>query len=315
MAALNFHHLHYFWVVANEGSVSSAARRLQVAQPTVSAQLRQLENQVGQILFERVGRGMELTDAGRLVRSYADEIFGLGLEMMTALSGPSSLRPERLAVGAVDAMPKLVIWRLLQPALAALPQLRLACEQNKPERLQAELQMHNLDLVLSDAPLRATTRVRTYSHLLGESAVSFFAVGRTAQRLRRDFPQSLDGEAFLMPGVDSNLRRLLEAWFAEVGIQPIIVGEFEDPGLLKVFAQGGAGVFAAPSVVEDDVIKHYNVRLIAQVDALRERFYAVSAERKIAHPAVIAIRAAAQEDLFVGAGEPGAGESGSVEPE
>lgn len=298
MEPLNFHHLHYFWTVAREGSVSAAARRLSVSQPTVSGQLRQLERTLGEPLIRRVGRRIELTETGRIVRAYADDIFALGQELTHILDGQPSGRPLRLSVGISDVIPKLVAWRVIQPALGIDVPLRLACVQDKPERLVAELRMHNLDLVLTDSPVSGAGRTRTYSHLLGECPVSFFAPPGRLTAYRKGFPRSLEAAPFLLPAEGTNLRQSLENWFAERGVRPQIVGEFDDPALLKVFARGGLGCFAAPSVVDDEVHRQYGVRRIAVVRELREGFYVVSAERKLRHPAVVAIHQAARSEIF-----------------
>ncbi len=298
MEWLNYHHLRYFWAAAREGSVTRASEKLHISQPAVSAQIRTLEQALGEKLFARSGRSLALTEAGSVVYRYAEEIFGLGTELMETLKGRPTGRPARLAVGITNVIPKLIAYRLLEPALKLAEPVRVECREDRPERLLAELATHGLDLVLADAPAAPTVRVRAYSHLLGECGVSIFGVERLAKAHRRGFPRSLDGAPLLLPTVDSTLRRLLDQWFEAQGIRPRIVGEFEDSALLKVFGQSGAGLFAAPSAIETDVRRRYGVQAVGRV-GLRERFYAITVERRLKHPAVVAISEAARHELFV----------------
>jgi len=295
---LNFHHLRYFWAVAREGGVTRAARSLRVSQPAVSAQLRALEQELGEKLLARSGRGLVPTEAGRVALRYAEEIFGLGAEMVETLKGRPTGRPARLAVGIVNVIPKLVAHRLLQPALQAAGPLRIVCVEDRLERLLADLATHELDLVLADAPAGAATRVRAYSHLLGESGVSIFGIEALRDAYRRGFPRSLDGAPFLLPTPDATLRQILDHWLSARRIRPRIVGEFEDSALLGVFGQSGAGLFAAPSVLERDVRRQYGARLLGRIEA-RERFYALTVERRLRHPALVALFDTAREELFV----------------
>jgi len=298
MEWLNYHHLRYFWAAAREGSVTRAGEKLHISQPAVSTQIRGLEQALGERLFTRSGRALALTEAGRVVYRYAEEIFGLGTELMETLKGRPTGRPARLTVGIVNVIPKLIAYRLLEPAFKLPERVRVECREDRPERLLAELATHGLDLVLADAPAGASVRVRAYSHLLGECGVSIFGVERLSKAHRRGFPRSLDGAPFLLPTADSTLRRLLDDWFEAQGIRPRIVGEFEDSALLKVFGQSGAGLFAMPSAIDAEVRSQYEVRLVGRVE-LRERFYAITVERKLKHPAVVAISGAARRELFV----------------
>jgi len=298
MGLLNYHHLRYFWAAAREGSVTRASEKLHISQPAVSAQIRELEQALAEKLFARSGRSLTLTEAGRVVYRYAEEIFGLGTELMETLRGRPTGRPARLAVGIPNVIPKLIAYRLLEPALTLPEPVRVECREDRPERLLAELAAHGLDLVLADAPAAAPVGIRAYSHLLGECGVSIFGVERLARAHRRGFPRSLDGAPSLLPTVDSTLRRLLDQWFEAQGIRPQIVGEFEDSALLKVFGQSGAGLFAAPSTIEADVRRQYGVQVVGRLD-LRERFYAITVERRLKHPAVVAISEAARHELFV----------------
>lgn len=298
MEWLNYHHLLYFWVVAREGSVSHAGKELHLSQPTISAQIRALEESLGEKLFTRTGRSLVLTDMGSVVFRYADEIFSTGQELMDTLKGRPTGRPMRLVVGVADVLPKLITYRLLEPALKLPEPIRVVCREDKPDRLLAELATHELDLVLTDAPIGPTVKVQVFNHLLGECGVTIFGRAKLAAAYRRGFPQSLNGAPFLLPADNTTLRRSFEQWFEIEGIRPMIAGEFEDSALLKVFGQAGVGLFAAPSVIEAEVRRQYGVQVVGRTDALRERFYAISVERKLKHPAVVAISEAAQRKLF-----------------
>lgn len=299
MEWLNYHHLLYFWTVVREGSVSRAAEKLHLSQPTVSAQIRLLEDRIGDRLFERRGRRLVLTEVGRLVYRYADEMFGIGRELIEALKGrPSATRPLTLSVGVANAVPKLIVHRLLQPAVSGGLELHLVCREDSTEVLLAELATHALDVVIADVPAPPHVRVRAFSHLLGESDTSFFAAGGLAARLRRGFPQSLDGAPLLLPTPHTAVRRALEQWFDANGLHPRVVGEFDDSALMKAFGQAGSAAFPAPSAIEREVIRQYGVRPVGRVKAIRERYYAISAERRLKHPGVIAITNAARTEVF-----------------
>jgi len=298
MEWLNYHHLLYFWVVAREGSIAKATHELRLAQPTISGQIKLLEEGLGEQLFQRVGRRLVLTDAGRTVFRYADEIFSLGHEMREALRGRPTGRPHRLTVGIVDAMPKLVAFRLLEPAMRTGDPVRLIAREGSAERLLAELATFGLDLVLSDAPVGPSAKVKAFSHLLGESGITFFAAAKVAASRRRAFPKSLDGAPFLLPTENTSLRRSLDQWMAAQHIRPEIVAEVEDAALLQQMGSTGAGVFAAPTVIEAELVRQHRVEIVGRADKLRERFYAISVERKLKHPAVVAISESARADLF-----------------
>ena len=298
MEWLNYHHLLYFWMAAREGSISRASEELRLSQPTLSAQIRTLEEALGEKLFARVGRNLVLTDMGRIVFRYADEIFSLGRELMDTVQGRPTGQPVRFTVGIADVVPKLVAYRLLEPALQLAEPVRLICREDKPDRLLAALALNELDLVLSEAPIDPTIKVQAYSHVLGECGVTFFGTAALTKAYRPKFPQSLTGAPVLLPTDQSVLRRSLERWFAAEEIYPVIVGEFEDSALLKVFGQIALGVFAAPSVIEKEVKRQYGVQVIGRVESVRESFYAISVERRIKHPAVAAIAETAQQKLF-----------------
>jgi LysR family transcriptional activator of nhaA len=298
MEWLNYHHLLYFWTVARLGSVARATEELYLAQPTISAQIRALEKSLGEKLFTRVGRNLALTEVGQTVFRYADEIFSLGHELSETLQGRSIGRPVRFIVGIADVVPKLIAYRLLDPALGLPDPFRIVCYEDKSERLLAELAVHGLDLVLSDAPIGPMVKVRAFNHLLGECSVSVFGATKLATTYRRRFPQSLDGAPFLFPTENTALRRSLDQWFEAEKIHPLMMGEFEDSALLQVFGQNGMGLFAAPSVIEAEIRQQYGVQVIGRIDTVRERFYAISVERKLKHPAVVAISESARQKLF-----------------
>jgi LysR family transcriptional activator of nhaA len=295
---LNYHHLLYFWLAAREGGVSRAAEQLHLAQPTVSAQIRALEESLGEKLFTRAGRNLALTDVGRVVFRYAEDIFSLGRELMDTVRDRPTGHPLRLTVGVVDVLPKLVAYRLLKPAFELGSPIRVVCREGKAERLLVELGVHELDVVLADRPSEPSFKVRAFSHLLGECGVSFLGTEALARAHRRGFPRSLDGAPFLLPMENTTLRRSLEQWFEAQGIRPMAVSEFEDSALLTVFGQAGLGVFAAPSLIEPEIRRQFRVQRIGRTEDVRERFYAISAERKLQHPAVIAISESARQALL-----------------
>lgn len=295
---LNYHHLHYFWVVAREGSVARACEQLGLAQPTISGQVRELEQAIGEKLLQRDGRGLALTEMGKVVFTYADEIFKLGQDLVHAVQGRSPGRPLRLEIGVADVLPKLMVYRLLQP-LRDLPEpVRIVCREGKPPRLLADLAAHNLDVVLSDLPSTPLIKVRASNHLLGESGLSFFATAALAARHGGDFPRSLDGAPVLLPTEETAMRRLLEHWLRSQQLHPVIRGEFDDSALLKIFGQAGEGAFAMPTVLETEVCRQYDVQVLGRIDGPRLRCYAITAERRIKHPAVAALIAAARQQLF-----------------
>jgi LysR family transcriptional activator of nhaA len=298
MEWLNYHHLYYFWTVMREGSITAASSKLSLAQSTVSAQLSKFEESLGAKLFRRVGRNIEPTDMGHLVYRYADEIFALGREMMDSVHGRPVTGPLSLKVGIVDVVPKLVARKLLEPAGKLAERVRLICHEGKNEQLLAELALHKLDVVLTDTPLRSSLSIKAYNHLLGECGVSFFGAEELAGPLESNFPQSLDKAPMLLPMPMSSSRGMLDQWFERIGVHPVIVGEFDDNALVKVFGQAGEGIFMAPTVIEKEVEQQYQVRLIGRTKAIREKFYAISVERIIRHPAVSAISEAASQQLF-----------------
>ncbi len=295
---LNYHHLLYFYTVAKEGSVSRAAKSLRLAQPTLSGQIRKLEEAFNEKLFVRSGRQLVLTEMGKLVFRHAEEIFTIGRELTETLRGRSTGRAPRLVVGVADVVPKLITARLLEVALTLPEPVQITCLEGKSDRLLADLAVHGLDLVITDAPLPTHLSVKAYNHPLGETPVSFFATRELAARIRRRFPGSLEGAPMLLPTPNTQLRQSLDQWLQARGIRPRLVAEFEDSALLKVFGQHAHGVFPAATVLADELRRQYGVREIGPADGVIERFYAISVERRIKHPAVAAITEAARDRIL-----------------
>lgn len=295
---LNYHHLLYFWMVAKEGSISKAAERLHLAQPTLSSQIQKLEQSIGMPLFDRIGRSLTLNEAGRLAYRYADEIFTLGRELTEAIQGAPDYSALKLTVGVPDVLPKLVVYRLLKPVISLQERVQLVCYEGKLQDLLSELASHHLDIVLADSPVTPSTHIRAFNHLLGESSVTVFGEPLLAQKYRRKFPSSLNGAPMLLPTQNTSLRRALEHWFDTEGIRPAVVHEFEDSAVLKVFGQHGEGLFAAPTVIKAEIAKQYRVKPIGEIATVTERFYAISVERRLKHPAVVQISQVAKEELF-----------------
>jgi LysR family transcriptional activator of nhaA len=295
---LNYHHLLYFWTVARERSVSRAAEKLRLQQPTVSAQIKMLERALGERLLERQGRAVVLTEVGRLVYQYADEIFTLGRELTETLRGRPPGRPINLAVGVANAVPKLIVYRLLLPAMQGPQPVHVVCHEGSVEQLTSALATHALDAVIADAPAAPHVRVKVFNHLLGESETVFFATRQVADRLRRGFPRSLTGARMLVPTRNTALRRALDEWFDAESLRPDVIGEFEDSALMKVFGEENGAVFPAPAAIARDVARAYRVRAVGSTPAVKERYYAISVERRLKHPGVVAVTEAARAHLF-----------------
>lgn len=300
MEWLNYHHLLYFWTVVRAGSIRKASAELRISPPAVSTQLKLLEDQLGEKLLVRSGRRLTLTEMGRTVFAYAEDIFSLGRELMDVIKNRPVGRPLHLDVGVVDVMPKIIAQLLLEPAFHLAQDVRICCREASADQLLARLAMHELDVVLSDSPVDPTIKIRAYAHLLGECGVLFAATPRIAKRLKGKFPQCLTGAPILLPTDNTALRRNLNFWFETHDLRPIVVGEFEDYALLRAFGHGGTGIFPVPSVFKQNVQRERSVRIIGSTDEVRSQFYAISAERKLQHPAVVAICNAAKRDLFGG---------------
>lgn len=298
MEWLNYNHLHYFWVVVREGSIAAASRRLLVGRPSISMQLKSLEAAMGESLFTRQGRRLELTDTGKMVYGYAEVIFATGRELMDSVRGRAAGRPTTLRVGVADVMAKLMAFQLLLPALEGEEPVRLVCREDHPRRLFAALATHELDLVLSDIPLFPGIDVKAFSHVLGESTITLFAAPELAARVLAGFPGSLDDVPFLMPSPETAIRGALDLWFEQADVRPKVVAEFDDSALLKVFGQAGCGLFPAPTAMAARVAEQYGVEPVGELENVRETFYAVSPERRIQHAVVARIIAHAQGELF-----------------
>jgi LysR family transcriptional activator of nhaA len=302
MTRLNYKHLYYFWTVAREGSIAKASAVLHLTPQTLSGQISSLEQAMDTPLFTKSGRSLVLTEAGRLAYDYAGQIFLLGMELEDVLKNRAQGRPIQFSVGIADVVPKLIAYRLLEPALQLPDAVRIVCYENKLENLLADLAVHKLDMVLSDSPIGSTMNVRAYNHPLGECGTSFFASREIAQRLERNFPLSLHQAPMLMPTLGTALRGALMQWFDKLEIQPHIVAEFDDSALMKAFGQAGIGAFAAPSVIRQQVLEQYDLVLLGHTDEVKEQYYAISAERRLKHPAVVAVREAAKSRLFTAIG-------------
>ena len=298
MEWLNYHHLLYFWMVARKGSIARACEELRLAQPTISGQLRALEISLGEKLFARQGRGLALTEVGQVAYRYAEEIFALGTELTDVLKGRPRNVAQRLIVGVSDLIPKLIAYRILQPALALKGGVQIECYEDTPEKLLLSLSAHELDLVLTDAPVYSAVRVRVFNHLLGSSGVGLFGSPPLADFYRRRFPSGLTGAPFLLPMKNSAFRQILDQWFETHSIRPRVLGEFQDTALLTIFGQSGAGLFAAPLAIEREVRKRYRVAKLGELGASVTEYYAISAERKIKHPAATVIAEVARHKLF-----------------
>jgi LysR family transcriptional activator of nhaA len=298
MRQLNYNHLQYFWTVAREGSIAQASEVLHITPQTISGQLKQLEEAVGEPLFKRQGRGLILTDTGHVVKIYADEIFSLGAELSQRLQNKGPGKPFELNVGIVFSIAKLIAYRILEPVLRISDPIRVVCREGNLEKLLSDLAVHKLDLVLSDRPMPTGLNVKAYNHLLGESSVSFFAQKRMAISYQNKFPQSLHEAPMLIPVNTNVLRGSLDDWFDRVGVTPNIVAEFDDSALLKAFGSAAVGVFPSPTVIMEEVEHMYHASVIGTVDDLKETYYAISPERKLKHPGVVHITEEARAMLF-----------------
>jgi LysR family transcriptional activator of nhaA len=298
MEWMNYHHLLYFWTVVRMGSIAEASRELRVSSPAISVQLRSLEESFGDKLLKRSGRNLVLTEMGRVVFSYAEDIFSLGRELMDTVRSRPTGRPMRVDIGVVDVLPKLIAQWLITPALHLGEPVRIVCREATSDLLIARLATLELDVVLSDAPLNPNLKVRAYNHLLGETGITFLGTAKLAAQCKRGFPRSLDRVPMLLPTENMDIRRSLDQWFETRRIRPQIVGEFEDYALLMAFGQTGVGVFPVPSVFEKQLKQQDALKRIGRTGDVHARFYAISAERKLKHPAVVAICETARRELF-----------------
>jgi LysR family transcriptional activator of nhaA len=297
MEWLNYHHLRYFWVVAKEGSLKKAAEKLHVSQPSMSEQIKELEEALGEALFRRSGRSNVLTDAGQIAFRYAEEIFSRGAELANAIRQRPGVQSLRLHVGVADAVPKLVTNEILKPVLAMPQTVHVICREGKMEDLLAQLAAHQLDIVLSDEPPSSSVKFRVFSQLLGESGITFCAAGKLAESLRKGFPESLHNAPALLPAENTAMRRSLEKWFRDKQIHPRVIAEFEDGALMKVMGAEGKGFIPVPTVVLHEALTRYRFKVIGAAENCRDQFYAITAERRITHPAVVLMTRSSQNLL------------------
>jgi len=298
VTSLNFKHLRYFWMVAKSGSVAEASKHLHLTPQSISGQLGELEERLGVTLFRRVGRGLELTEVGRRIFSYADEIFALGDELLEVVLDQTARTSVPFRIGIADSVPKSVAYRVVEPALRLPEPVRLICREGRLTSLLAEIAVHRLDLVIADRPMPTHLNVRAYSHFLGESDLTVFAAPELARSLTGAFPALLDRAPFLLPGEDVALRPDLIRWFEAHHLYPRIVGEFEDSALLKAFGQAGAGLFVTPTAIADYVSRQYGVRAVGRIESVTEQLYAITTERRLLHPAIVAVVQATQRQFF-----------------
>lgn len=299
MPAINFKHLRYFWVVAKTGSIARASMQLHVTAQSISSQLGELQQSLGTELFRRAGRGLELTDMGRRIVSYAEEIFGLEDELLAVVRDQETRSVLPFRIGIADSVPKSLTYRVVEPALQLGEPIRLVCKEGRLVSLLADLSVHRLDMVIADRPMPAELKVRAYNHQLGSSDVTVFGAAALVKSLHGRFPALIDRAPFLMPGEEVSVRRALEQWFESQQLRPRIVGEFDDSALLKAFGQGGVGLFVAPTAIASYVCRQYGVRALGRIPSVTEQLYAITTERRIQHPAAVAVSRAASRELVV----------------
>lgn len=286
---LNYHHLRYFWTVATEGSLRRASEKLKISQPSMCTQIKLLESSLGEALFRPSGRSLVLTEFGQVILGYAEEIFALGGEVLRATKQAPGIRSLRLHVGIVDSFPKLMSYDILRPVLEHQPPVKLTCHEGKLADLVSQLNTHRIDVVLSDEPASPGITGKVFNHLLGSSEITFCATPALAKKLKGRFPRNLDGAPALLPTQNCNLRRDLEKWFRSAGVEPQVVAEFEDAALTKIVATSGQGFIAVPAVVASEAVERYGFVPIGRTKEVQTQFYAITAERRFTHPAIIAI--------------------------
>lgn len=289
MTPLNYNHLYYFYMVAKEGSIARASSSLHLTPQTISGQISRFESQIGVNLFDRNGKTLQLSEMGQLIYSHAEEIFQLGDELRNVLKTHHPVSWQTLTVGITDVIPKVLAHHLLKPALTLDESIRLICHEGDQLNLLAALAINKLDLIITDQPLEPGGHVKAYTHQLAESGLSFFGTKKLASKLKKNFPQSLSSQSFLMQSQKSAVRQRLGVWLEKVGVTPKIIAEFDDSALMKSFGQEGYGVFTAPTIIEKYIVSQYNVDVIGRAEECVDRYYIISPERKIKHPAVIEI--------------------------
>ncbi len=298
MTTLNFKHLRYFWMVAKTGSIARAGEQLHLTPQSISGQLGEFEDSLGTKLFRRAGRGLELTEAGRRILGHAEEIFAIGDELLDAVHEQKTKKTLPFHIGIADSVSKSVACRLLEPALHVEEPVRLICREGRLSSLLADLAVHRLDMLIADRALPSKLNVRGYSHLLGECGLTVFAAPALAARLSGEFPDLLNNAPFLLPGEDVAVRPRLQHWLDKHNLRPLIVGEFDDSALIKAFGQAGAGLFVAPTAIAAQVCRQYNVVELGRIDTVIEQLYAITTERRLTHPAIVAVSEAAKRQVF-----------------
>lgn len=299
MAALNYKHLRYFWMVARSGSIAKAAEQLHLAPQSISGQLTEFADTLGVNLFRRVGRRLELTDTGHRVLRHAEDIFNAGDALLDVVKDQATTRMSTFRIGVSDSVSKAVACRLVAPALSLAEPTRLICREGRLAALLADMAVHKLDLIIADRAMPSHLSVRGYNHLLGESELGAFAAPVLAKSLSGTFPECLDNVPLLLPGEDFAIYARLVQWLHRHVPRPQVIGEFDDSAMLKAFGQSGAGLFFAPAAIADAICAQYGVLLVGTIPSLREQVYAITTERRISHPATQAIRKAARETLTV----------------
>ena len=299
MASLNYKHLRYFWMVAKTGSIAKAAAQLHLTPQSISGQLSEFADTLGVELFRRVGRNLELTETGRRVARYAEDIFVTGDELLELVRDQGFTKTMSFRVGCADSVSKLIACQLVEPALKLREPVRLICREGRLDSLVADLAVHRLDLVIADRPIPPQFSVRAYSHMLGESGMSAFATASLAAGLEGAFPGCLHEAPMLLPGEDFAIHQRLLRWLEHHDVHPRVVGEFDDSAMMKTFGQSGAGVFFAPTVIASQVCRQYGVQVLGQVDTVVEQVYAITTERRMSHPATVAVSTLARDKLFV----------------
>ena len=299
MATLNFKHLRYFWIVAKTGSIARASEELNLTPQSISGQLSDFEEKLGVELFRRSGRNRELTETGHRLLTYAEEIFAIGDDLLNALHDQKIKKSVPFRLGVSDSVSKSIAYKLIEPALKLNEPIRLICREGRLASLLADLAIHRLDLIIADRPMPGNLNVRGYSHLLGESSLTVFGTQSLANEWPGRFPARLDNAPFLCPGEDVAVRPKLMQWFEANDLRPNIVGEIDDSALMKAFGQAGAGLFVAPTAITDHVCEQYKVIEIGRIDSVVEQSYAISTERQLTHPAIVAISKTAREDIFL----------------
>lgn len=298
MNHLNYKHLRYFWAVAKTGSVTKAAEQLYLTPQSISGQLTEFANTLGVELFHKVGRNLELTDAGRRALSYADEIFSVGDELMAVLRDQRSKKSLPLRVGLADSVSKTIAYRLLEPAYEMQEPTRLICREARLVSLLSDLAVHRLDLIIADRPMPPNLHVKGFSHLIGESHMGLFGVASLVNKLKRKFPESLNNAPLLMIGEDAAVRVRINQWLAQKNLHPDIKGEFDDSALMKAFGRAGEGLFFAPNAIAKDICSQYKVVKLADIPSVNEQVYVITTERQLTHPLVKTICKFGRDDLF-----------------